>query len=336
MTTSTVTPEIAGFARAVRDALADLSVEEREELTDGLEADLAESLADDRRRTLPVPAAYAAELRAAAELPMRPNRSGGALAGLVEGWRSTRDDLTTAVRRNPALAGVLDFLVALRPAWWLLRAWVAFQLTAGFFGFEGPVLPYDLRGWIIVTLFSVVSVQWGRKRWSRLPVMPVLIVVGNVVAAIALLPLLAYTSAWSSPYDEFVQPAMQEDAGTGITLDGESVTNIFGYGPDGTMLRGVQIFDQRGRPLVPHLDPNRDECLDANCEASPDGLGFAPTTLETGQRVTNVFPLSRVPMIVDDMGEATEDELAKSVQQKPPFIKVPAVQKPEKVAKSNE
>ena len=71
MTTSTVTPEIVEFAQGVRAALADLPAEEVDDLTEGLEADLAEAYAEDLQRELPDPAAYATELRAAAGLPMR-------------------------------------------------------------------------------------------------------------------------------------------------------------------------------------------------------------------------------------------------------------------------
>jgi hypothetical protein len=86
MTTSTVTPEIAEFAQGVRAALADLPAEEVDDLTDGLEADLAEAYAEDLQRELPDPAAYATELRAAAGLPMRTKPAkGGVMSGLVQG-----------------------------------------------------------------------------------------------------------------------------------------------------------------------------------------------------------------------------------------------------------
>ena len=82
-------PEIVTFAEGVRAALADLPAEEVDDLTEGLEADLAESLAEDLRRTLPDPVAYAAELRLAAGLPGRaaPARRGVAV--------------TSATRRAP-------------------------------------------------------------------------------------------------------------------------------------------------------------------------------------------------------------------------------------------
>ena len=92
MTTSTVTPEIVEFAQGVRAALADLPAEEVDDLTEGLEADLAEAYAEDLQRELPDPAAYATELRAAAGLPLRAKAAKtGVLAGLgVELERHSR------------------------------------------------------------------------------------------------------------------------------------------------------------------------------------------------------------------------------------------------------
>ena len=66
-------PDVAGFVAQVRARLADLTEEEREELLGGLEADLAERLAEGEA-DLGDPVAYAAELRAAAGLEARPRR----------------------------------------------------------------------------------------------------------------------------------------------------------------------------------------------------------------------------------------------------------------------
>ena len=63
--TTTVPTEIASFAASVRAELADLPAEEVEELTEGLEADLAEAFREDLARELGDPSAYAAELRTA-------------------------------------------------------------------------------------------------------------------------------------------------------------------------------------------------------------------------------------------------------------------------------
>jgi hypothetical protein len=79
----TITPQIASFAEAVRDALYDLPDEERDELTGGLEADLAEEYAEGHARDLPDPVEYATELRDAAGLPKGELAKDGTIAALV-------------------------------------------------------------------------------------------------------------------------------------------------------------------------------------------------------------------------------------------------------------
>lgn len=337
MTTSTVTPEIVEFAQGVRAALADLPAEEVDDLTEGLEADLAEAYAEDLQRELPDPAAYATELRAAAGLPMRTKvAKAGVLSGLVQGWKDTRADIAIAIRRNPALASTLDFLGELRPVWWIARAWLAAWLVTAFFGNERG---FGFAGtwWLVFAAFAIVSVQWGRGRWHGNGV-PALIAIGNVVAVLVLLPVLAAASSWDDgvAYYEEADPA--SDVSRGMTLEGKSVTNIFAYDATGKPLTNVQLFDQEGRPLVAHLDPVRDECLDgAECIAYPDGRTFAPSKLETGAPVANVFPLSLIRTVLDaDTGEVSIDPAAVPQPATPPFIKVPGLFTPEKVAKSND
>ena len=66
--------DVGAYVAAVRARLDDLAPEEVEELTGGLEADLAEALAgfdETPRQRFGDPAAYADELRAAADLPPR-------------------------------------------------------------------------------------------------------------------------------------------------------------------------------------------------------------------------------------------------------------------------
>ncbi len=337
MTTSTVTPEIAQFAQGVRQALADLPADEVDDLTDGLEADLAEAHAEDLQRELPDPSAYASELRLAAGLPARGRVKKGVFAGIGDSLRDTRRDVGIAIGRNPTLSGIADFLVSLRPAWWVLRAWLATWLVSAFFGSEQGYW-FSGAGWFLVlAVFVAVSVQWGRGQWRVRGVGP-LVVLGNVVAVIALLPVLAAADSWGAS-DYSYGDSYDGDPGTsqGMTLGGESVTNIFAYGADGKPLSNVQLFDQNGRPLVTHLDPIRDECGDGDrCEFSADGLTAAQTQLETGASTGNVFPLSFIQGLVDEMtGEVSADPRAEPTAATPPFVKVPAVMPTPKIAKSN-
>ena len=242
MTTSTVAPEIAKFAQGVRAALADLPADEVDELTDGLEADLAEAYAEDLQRELPDPSAYAAELRLAAGLPVRTKVKHGVFAGIGDSLRDTRRDIGIAISHNPTLSSIADFLVTLRPVWWVLRAWLATWLVAAFFGSERGYW-FDGIFWVVLAVFVAISVQWGRGEWRGKGLAP-LIVLGNVFAVVALLPALAAADSWGGGYYEVYPDGPAESVG--MSLDNQSVTNIFAYDANGKPLKNVQLFDQSG------------------------------------------------------------------------------------------
>ena len=321
MTTTTVSTEITQFAQRVRAELADLPEDDLEDLTDGLEADLAESLDEDSTRELPDPVAYALELRTAAGLPplTQPGQGfRGAIRGMTSGLRATGHQMAESLRGNPMTAGMLGFAEALRPTWWVLRAWVAYWLLAAFFGSEAGLAPSGFW-WLVLAALIVVSVQFGRGRW-RAKGVPTLLVVGNVLAAIVVVPVLASASSWSGPSEISVTSGPMLN-GTGATLDGSPVTNFFAYGEDGKMLTGVQLFDQDGRPVVTYRDPN---CVDVSCD---EGGGLVPQTarLETGETVENIYPLKIQRMVYNEAGELVPAEPSVQQAEKPPFLKVPKV-----------
>lgn len=326
MTTTIITPEIASFAEAVRDALHDLPHEERDELTEGLEADLAEAYAEDLVREFPDPAEYATELRNAAGLPKLESSSAGMVASLVVAVRRMRGDLAEGVRRNPVLAPAGEFLVAIRPVWWLARAGVAAWLVAAILGL-GAGYPFTSgMAWAVFMVLLVVSVQWGRGQWAAHRIAPV-IVLGNVVAvimaaAIVLLPVSALTSNdYGAGYYDGVAAAYSEPQDlTGVYLDGVAVTNIFPYDSSGKPIDDVQLFDQDGRPLATSVDGGNG-CLDESC----DTLGlWSPRSLESGIAAFNVFPLSMIAGSYVD-GVLVADQDATPQQRKAPIPKVPAL-----------
>ncbi|MCW2751357.1 MAG: hypothetical protein JWR83_2467 [Aeromicrobium sp.] len=328
MNTSTVAPEIVKFAAAVREALADLPEEERDELTDGLEADLSESLAEDLRRTLPDPIAYAAELRAAAGLPAR----GKVRGGLSASWRETVSDIRLAIRRHPALHSLLEFLTVLRPAWWLVRAWVAYYLvfTGNLFGDSRGMISFAPLSLAMFLLFVVVSVQWGRGEWLPRSGLPWLIGAGNVLALLLLLPAISHANTTSSTPDTFdAYPAPLD----GLAMNGQQISNIFAYGHDGKLLRSVQLFDQSGQPLDPFGSQPGDDgpCANDDCTSF-----ITPRSLETGAAAYNVYPQSTVRTEMSlEQGRYVPVPGATPTVPTAPFLKVPAVLPPEKVAKSN-
>lgn len=329
MTTSTVAPEISAFAQGVREALSDLPADEVDDLTDGLEADLAESLAEDLRRTLPDPVAYAAELRLAAGLPAPTVAiKRGVMSGLRDGWRETSDAIGVTVRRNPVLVSLLEFAEVLRPAWWIFRSWIATWLIAAFFGMERGYW-FDGISWMLFAALAVVSVQWGRGRWTFRGVSS-LVVIGNVIAVVALLPLLNAAQSWGGGDTYYYGDGTEQDL-IGVYLNGEPVTNIFGYDASGRPLDGVQLFDQDGNPLATAV-AGADGCLEEDCNTS--GL-WAPSTLQNGTVAWNVFPMKMVKAEdVDGLGlKAVQG--AEPENRPAPFATVPALVAPKKVAKSD-
>ncbi|MGA9103063.1 hypothetical protein [Aeromicrobium sp.] len=321
MTTTTMSTEITQFAERVRAELADLPDDDLEDLTDGLEADLAESLDEDPTRELPDPIAYAIELRTAAGLPPRaePGRGvGGAFRGMTSGLRAAGHQTAESLRGNPVTGAVLDFAAALRPVWWVLRAWVVFWLVAAFFGSEAGLAPQGLW-WVVLAALVVLSVQLGRGQW-RAGGVPTLVVIGNVLALIVLLPVLGTAASWHGSSEE-VFPA-SEPAPVGTTLNGRPVTNMYAYGADGKPLTGVQLFDQDGAPLVPYV--GYQGCVDGSCD---EGGGFLPqdARLETGETAQNVYPRKSVRGIYNENGDLVPDPSAQQRAQKPPFIQVPRV-----------
>ncbi|WP_420114576.1 hypothetical protein [Pseudactinotalea sp.] len=267
MTTLAPPPAVTAYANAVRDHLAGLDAETLDELTGGLEADLAEALSErlpddgaapDLAAVTSVfgsPGLYADELRSAAgvELPPEPGaRTRPRLRDVV--GRARVDAVTTwaALReRHGWLRWGTDFLVSLRPAWWLLRAWVLFHL---FTGLRNPFFGSGADKLLLLGLV-VVSVLWGQKRigqrrwWRRLGLL------ATTLAIVATLPILigAYNrtvySGWSDGaynqgFSDGQSVAMQHGG-----LSGE-LTNLFVYGADGQPVVNAQIVDQHGNPVV--------------------------------------------------------------------------------------
>ena len=171
MTAAVLLDHVSAYAAAVRSHLADLSPEQVEDLTDGLEADLAEALEDregpvvtgeipigraaaaagipappgaapgasmiDLTRRFGPAAAYAAELRAAAGL----EPGSGPRPVAPRPFQRVIDRLAGRLLRwrdavAPALAtpvgrAIASFMVSLRPLWWVVRGWVWFALIMG-------------------------------------------------------------------------------------------------------------------------------------------------------------------------------------------------------------
>lgn len=280
--TSPIAPEVRLFLARVRHELADLDPDEVAEMTDGLEADLTELVADRGPGALGSAVEYAGELRSAAGLapaagrPAPVKRSAGErVTGWLD-WSHARFD--TLVDRLPG--DLRSGLGWARPLWWIARAWVAVYFSAMVLGYPSGWVP-DTGGfgWLVLLAAVVGSVQLGRgKVWPGghrgVVARVVLLLLNGLAIALAPLALDHVTNSSDDRYWEGYNDAQAEvlpyvdgpgygiDEQAGIYSSGRWVTNVFPYDATGKPLVGVQLFDQTGEPLNVVPAP---EC--------PDGVG---------------------------------------------------------------
>jgi hypothetical protein len=199
LTASTVPTEVSDFVNHVREHLADLDAEEQQELTAGLEADLADLVAERGTSALGDPMVYARELRTAAgHDPVMARRPGGrgvrratmdAIDATHDSWNRILDSMPGDLR---------GFLAALQPVWWVVRAATAWLVVQDV---RGPYVVIDREWLVVLAVFVVVSVQLGRRTWGidRLlaaSVLARLLLVGLNVFAVTMVPGAADRLAW--------------------------------------------------------------------------------------------------------------------------------------------
>jgi hypothetical protein len=307
--------DVAAFAAAVRSHLDDLPPDEVEDLVDGLEADLAERR-EDSDEPLGDARAYADELRAAAGLPPRDARTGREWFG---GARRLWDNGSAWIRRlreNPAVASVLDFLVALRPVWWVLRGWVACRMTV-LMNLNGE-LPDTAPGWGVLAAFVVVSIQWGRGRWMPWTWLLALKRFVSVIVVIALPWLVGTaTDALVTGAGTSVSYTTEEVAPEELSANGTRVMNVFAYDCAGNPLSGVQLFDQDGIPLAVGGD-GEEGWIWGESDDGGDSFAIVPNPAANPGSGWNVFPLSHgeIPEDYGDVDRSTIEEPS------PPFAAV--------------
>lgn len=305
------------FATRVREQLSDLQTDEVDELTDGLQADLADRLAEGDE--LGDPADYASELRTAAGLPPRAALAPPGVPSLSLGesirqwWITVRHKWSHFWGATAARRGLRDFAISIRPLWWVARG---LTLAAFFvFIFIGGY-PDRLFAAILALAFIVVSVQWGRGMWAPKRWLVWARRIAHVAAIVLLIPMTVLVA------DRLLAPqyvyAGDEQQG-GLVLNGNQVSNLFAYDCAGQPLAAVQLFDQDGNPIT-----TRDELWG-------DGEPVWGWDMKTQESVThslngfalmpnnwNVFPLTSggIPM-TGEPGEITYSDST------PPFPQVP-------------
>ena len=263
--------EVAGYAAEVRAQFADLPDAESADLLEDLEDHLREVAAEDAgtlRERLGAPAAYARELRQAAGLPEpgEGSGSGGPGAGarprrkLRAVVRDAMADAERWARGYRAGREVLDFLPLLRPAWWVLRAWVAVRLlemmTTTVPWPEFTLIPQvgdsTFTGLIALLVAVPVSVYAARRTvpdgWRRRAMgagegILVLFTIGLALSAVG--DQSDYASASDVSNVHYVQTAQ-----SGLAENGKQISNLYVYDRSGKPLDGVYVYDQDGQPVT--------------------------------------------------------------------------------------
>jgi len=310
--------QVARYATAVRAAFADLPGPDRELLLEDLEDHLSEVAAEaggPLAERLGRPEAYAAELRASAGLPASGAGAGGrrgARAGL-RGSQVARQlaGLRAAALGHPAGRAVVELLAELRPAWWVLRGYLAVQAAAvamtplfagGGLSFPLPELfGSRLLGLLAVVGATVGSVALGR-RGSASPWVRWLVVAGNAVLAVVALTITAELGS-SETYDDYRPASVATYSGpvAGLRTDGREINNIFPFDADGKPLRHVYLIDQDGNPVVTthyeneFLEPQRLVDRDENEVANRYPQVQQQLDPGTGQRSPGPTPEFRRP-----------------------------------------
>lgn len=189
----------------MRLALAGLGPDQVDDLTDGLEANLVEAMADESRAGATLvdrfgdPEEYAAELCAAAGL----EASDGRVPRVP-----LRTRMSQATRRRLARLRatrwwppVEDLLLALRPVWWVLRGWVLWKVVAAMGG-EMTVMPQQLASFALLLVLVVASAQWGRGQWRPRSWLRRGVQALSVFAAVAAVPSVLIVWSYGPTYDK--------------------------------------------------------------------------------------------------------------------------------------
>lgn len=269
MSATTSSIEVRDYLAAVSRELADLPADERDDLLEDLDSHLHEVIAEGEgslEQRLGPPRQYAAELRASAGLTSSDRSTAGVLHRAVTSLSASATWRRTA--EHPWTRATLDFLPQLRPAWWIVRAWLAVGIIAGAYhqrGWRGGSITDFYRdsglwprgfispyiGIVLLVIAIPISIQLGRRslrgsaRW--------LVIAGNVFAVALVLPAITAFSTQT-----YIVDSGQSVSTDGIYNNGNQITNIYPYDAQGRPLDQVRLFDQTGQPLLGVSGNNND------------------------------------------------------------------------------
>lgn len=281
MTSNDQVSDVATYGASVRAALSDLPSDQADVLLEDLEDHLREIAAEaggPLAERLGPPEQYAQELRAAYGAAHAKSRR-------QDPARRHLELAVAGVTKSVWYRQVRAFLPELRPAWWVLRAYlVVLVLTAAFSpGYDlGPIPnPFSSRGLLEILATAgaiVVSIRLGRRNRPLANGGRLLAIGANVAIALLALPVLASMG-------RFPSMAVVEAGSPGQSVNqplytpSGVVTNIYAYSKDGKPLTDVLLYDQDGRPLT-LADNNGDVTSDYPIGAD-------------GKAITNAYPLAQ-------------------------------------------
>jgi hypothetical protein len=270
--------DVATYAASVRAALSDLPSDQAAVLLEDLEDHLREIAAEaggPLTERLGPPEQYATELRTAyGATQVETRRQDPALRDLqlARAWL-TGSEWYRQVRA---------FLPELRPAWWVLRGYLAALILSVAFsqGFGlGPIPnPTTKRGLAEILAAGVaiwLSVRIGRRSRNLPQGARYLAVSANVLIAFVAVAILG--NMHSFVYSELIGTATPEQAPFTAAFAAGPVSNIYPYSQDGKPLTNVLLFDQDGRPIgVQQSDAQTSYPIGAD-----------------GKPITNAYPLAQ-------------------------------------------
>ncbi|MEV8511242.1 hypothetical protein [Dactylosporangium sp. NPDC051484] len=233
--------EIDYYLERVGAELADLPPDVRDDLMEDLPAHFAEVLEERGGplvERLGPPAAYAAELRAAAGLDAaaRPKDGRADLGRVLERVTARLRVVDGRAGRLIGYERATDFLRLLRPAWWIARG---VSLVALIFALD--IIPSDRfddpLGWFLVAVAVVISVRVGATGRPRMPRWAGYALTG--LAAIGGLALLVNATNGG-----------QYSSSPGMYSPYSHVTDVYPVDLNGRPIEGVTLLDQNGDPIV--------------------------------------------------------------------------------------
>jgi hypothetical protein len=259
--------EITEYVRAVREALPEST---RDELLEDLPEHLSEVLAEGTGtlvERLGTPEAYAAELLATAGYvggfpdapPAGPDKLAELGAALMEKLRAAD------VRVGPVLgyARASEFLVLLRPAWWVLHHGRAVGLLPRVGGSAVVAI-----GLLAAGIYG--SIWFGRRTATGLAKGPrYALYAGTTV--LVLIAIGAFFNADSTTLNESYQTVNYNNNPYG------DVQDIYVYDQQGRLVPNARIFDQDGQPIRMGNPYCYDPASGGQVEVTTRGYPFCPS-----------------------------------------------------------